>query len=56
MMAAGSINPGKADEVGAQSAIRGRILTIGIPGVSAISAVGTFLPGGPIHDKAVAAR
>jgi hypothetical protein len=28
----------------------GRVIAIGIPGVSAISPVGTFLPGGPIHD------
>jgi hypothetical protein len=27
------------------------IVAVGIPGASAISAVGTFLPGGPIHDK-----
>src|SRR5712692_5052072 len=31
--------------------IGGRIVAVGIPGASAISAVGTFLPGGPIHDK-----
>jgi hypothetical protein len=31
--------------------IEGRVVAIGIPGVSAISVVGTFLPGGPIHDK-----
>ena len=30
---------------------RGRIVAVGIPGASAISAVGKFLPGGPIHDK-----
>ena len=29
----------------------GRIIAVGIPGVSAISQVGTFLPGGPIHDN-----
>src|SRR5262245_62557917 len=29
----------------------GRIVAIGIPGVSAISPVGAFLPGGPIHDN-----
>ncbi len=39
---------GRADE---PSSIGGRIVAIGIPGVSAISAVGTFLPGGPIHDN-----
>lgn len=31
--------------------LNGRIIAIGIPGVSAISPVGSFLPGGPIHDK-----
>lgn len=31
--------------------LRARIVAVGIPGASAISAVGTFLPGGPIHDK-----
>jgi hypothetical protein len=29
----------------------GRIVAVGIPGASAISAVGAFLPGGPIHDN-----
>ena len=28
----------------------GRSIATGIPGASAISAVGTFHPGGPIHD------
>jgi len=32
-------------------ALRGRIVAVGIPGASVISAVGGFLPGGPIHDK-----
>src|SRR5271167_2335668 len=31
--------------------LRGRIIALGIPGASAISPVGTFLPGGPIHDN-----
>ncbi|MCI0540860.1 MAG: hypothetical protein L0Z50_37140 [Verrucomicrobiales bacterium] len=31
--------------------LRGRVVAVGIPGASAISGVGTFLPGGPIHDK-----
>jgi hypothetical protein len=31
--------------------VSGRIVAVGIPGASAVSAVGTFLPGGPIHDK-----
>ena len=29
----------------------GRVVADGIPGAAAISAVGTFLAGGPIHDK-----
>jgi hypothetical protein len=32
-------------------ALEGRLIALGIPGVSAISVVGSFLPGGPIHDK-----
>jgi hypothetical protein len=32
-------------------AVQGRIVAVGIPGASTISGVGTFLPGGPIHDK-----
>jgi hypothetical protein len=31
--------------------IMGRIIALGIPGASAISPFGTFLPGGPIHGK-----
>jgi hypothetical protein len=31
--------------------LRARIVALGIPGASAISPVGTFLPGGPIHDN-----
>src|SRR5262245_1170923 len=34
-----------------QQSLNGRIVAVGIPGASAISAVGTFLPGGPIHDN-----
>jgi hypothetical protein len=29
----------------------GRVIAFGIPGASAVSPVGTFLPGGPIHDN-----
>ena len=36
---------------GEPQSVGGRIVAVGIPGASAISAVGTFLPGGPIHDK-----
>lgn len=32
-------------------AIDARLLATGIPGASGIAAVGTFLPGGPIHDN-----
>ncbi|HSS61357.1 MAG TPA: hypothetical protein VLK30_07870 [Candidatus Limnocylindrales bacterium] len=32
-------------------AIDARVVAIGIPGASGISPVGTFLPGGPIHDN-----
>src|SRR4051812_1349376 len=32
--------------------LNGRIVAVGIPGVGAISPVGTFPPGGPIHDRA----
>jgi len=31
--------------------LNGRIVAVGIPGVSAVAPVGTFLPGGPIHDN-----
>ena len=42
---------GMATLWGADPALNGRIVAVGIPGISAISPVGTFLPGGPIHDK-----
>src|SRR5689334_18634628 len=41
------------DDDGPIQHINGRVVAIGIPGASAISAVGTFLPGGPIHDNPV---
>jgi hypothetical protein len=31
--------------------IAGRVVIAGIPGAGAVAAVGTFHPGGPIHDK-----
>lgn len=31
--------------------LTGRLVAAGIPGAGAVSAVGSFLPGGPIHDK-----
>jgi hypothetical protein len=36
---------------GEKQDLRGRIVAIGIPGISAISHIGSFLPGGPIHDN-----
>lgn len=32
-------------------ALDGRVVATGIPGASAVAPVGTFLPGGPIHDN-----
>src|SRR5579871_5156069 len=49
---AGGISLIHADDEKQIPAIEGRIVAAGIPGISAISQVGTFLPGGPIHDKA----
>jgi hypothetical protein len=37
------------------SFIDGRVIASGIPGASAVAPVGTFLPGGPIHDNPVLA-
>jgi len=51
ILAIGGLYLGKADEHPAKQQLRGRIVAMAIPGASAISAVGTFLPGGPIHDK-----
>jgi hypothetical protein len=31
--------------------LNARIIAVGIPGISAVAPVGTFLPGGPIHDN-----
>ncbi|MDQ6792920.1 MAG: hypothetical protein M3075_20080, partial [Candidatus Dormibacteraeota bacterium] len=31
--------------------VNARLIAVGIPGASAISPVGTFLAGGPIHDN-----
>src|SRR5262245_54534307 len=47
--AIGRLNAGRAE--GKKLDLIGRIVAIGIPGVSAISPVGVFLPGGPIHDN-----
>jgi len=45
------IGRGIASERPETSPLEGRLVAIGIPGVSAISVVGTFLAGGPIHDR-----
>lgn len=36
---------------GAPSTLVGRVIAVGVPGAGALSPVGTFHPGGPIHDK-----
>jgi hypothetical protein len=46
-----SLEIGRADDESDKQFLKGRIVAVGIPGASAISAVGQFLPGGPIHDK-----
>src|SRR5215470_3188424 len=47
--AVGRFNADGAD--GKKQDLIGRIVAVGVPGVSAISPVGAFLPGGPIHDN-----
>ena len=49
----GSLTVARAEDTDRDDrpALRGRIVAVGIPGASTISAVGGFLPGGPIHDK-----
>ncbi len=47
----GTLNVARAEDKDNQPSLQGRIVAVGIPGASAISPVGTFLPGGPIHDK-----
>lgn len=46
-----SFSIGKADQTRSVGLLNGRIVAVGIPGVSAVAPVGTFLPGGPIHDN-----
>lgn len=50
-----SLNVAQAEDNGGKdgnrAALRGRVVAVGIPGAGSVSAVGTFLPGGPIHDK-----
>ena len=47
--AVSNLKKGLADD--RKQDLKGRIVAIGIPGASAISPVGAFLPGGPIHDN-----
>lgn len=49
LAALGSLETGLANA--RKQDLSARIVAIGIPRVSAISAVGSFLPGGPIHDN-----
>jgi hypothetical protein len=42
---------GRAVAAGPVADVAARLVAVGIPGVSAVSAVGMFHPGGPIHDK-----
>lgn len=49
IIAAGS--PAPAAAVGDERSVTARVVAVGVPDASAISAVGTFLPGGPIHDN-----
>jgi hypothetical protein len=42
---------GRTDDEDGIRFVTGRVVAVGIPGISAVSAVGTFLPGGPIHDN-----
>jgi hypothetical protein len=39
------------DDHGPVPVLEGRLVAVGIPGVSAVAPVGTFLPGGPIPTK-----
>jgi hypothetical protein len=50
-MAIGTTGIGRAADDDGNQSLNGRIVATGIPGASAIAPVGTFLPGGPIHDK-----
>jgi hypothetical protein len=52
--AAGTLNFANAQDTNGNStpALKGRIVAVGIPGASAITPVGTFLPGSPIGNPA----
>src|SRR2546421_1735119 len=43
--------PVHAAQVGSERWVTARLVAVGVPDASAVSAVGTFLPGGPIHDN-----
>src|SRR2546429_2788458 len=43
--------PVHAAQVGNERWVTARLVAVGVPDASAVSAVGTFLPGGPIHDN-----
>jgi hypothetical protein len=51
LLAFGSFPLAEADDHSNKQSLQGRVVAVGIPGASAISAIGTFLPGGPIHDN-----
>jgi hypothetical protein len=59
VIAVGVVGPASLGGTGVSAAdedaplINGRVIASGIPGASAVSAVGTFLLGGPIHDNPV---
>jgi len=44
-------SPVRAAAVGGGPSVTARVVAVGVPDASAISVVGTFLPGGPIHDN-----
>lgn len=51
VVAFGQFNRLRAADSDGPPILLGRIVAVGIPGASTISAVGTFLPGGPVHDN-----
>ncbi|HSK42252.1 MAG TPA: hypothetical protein VLA83_00025, partial [Candidatus Binatia bacterium] len=51
MVVLGNLSTARAEDNNDHAALKGRVVAVGIPGAGSISAVGTFLPGGPIHDK-----
>ena len=49
--AAGTVFTVRAGPKMAVATLNGRIVAAGIPGISAITQVGTFLPGGPVSGS-----